>query len=239
MSQAASKPERSQAARKVGRHRIRKAIERMILEGRFRPGEKLVQFQLAKKFGVSQGLIREALFELKEFGLVETSDNRGMFVRSLDARSIYEMLVIREVFDGVAARECCGRISAEDAAKLRKTADAIYEAAVAERQDKKISLDRDFHLEIARLTDNRILMMWAQQHHVLGKVVGNARTIAPEETRRGHYAIIDAILSGDRDLAERAAREHVLAAWPTFEASLTRGPGSVLWLTGDKHAKKR
>jgi DNA-binding GntR family transcriptional regulator len=211
MSQAASKPERSQAARKVGRHRIRKAIERMILEGRFRPGEKLVQFQLAKKFGVSQGLIREALFELKEFGLVETSDNRGMFVRSLDARSIYEMLVIREVFDGVAARECCGRISAEDAAKLRKT----------------------------RLTDNRILMMWAQQHHVLGKVVGNARTIAPEETRRGHYAIIDAILSGDRDLAERAAREHVLAAWPTFEASLTRGPGSVLWLTGDKHAKKR
>jgi prepilin-type N-terminal cleavage/methylation domain-containing protein/prepilin-type processing-associated H-X9-DG protein len=122
-------------------------------------------------------------------------------------------------------------MSAEDGANLRKTAEAIYEAAIAGRREQKVSLDRDFHLEIARLTDNRILMMWAKQHHVLGKVIGNARTVGPEETRRGHHAIIDAILSGDRIEAERVAREHVLASWPTFEASLMRGPGSVFWLT--------
>jgi len=212
------------------------------LTGKLRPGEKLVQLQLAKKFDVSQNMIREALFELKEYGLVETSDNRGMFVRSLDARGIQEMLVIREIFEGVAARECCGRMSTKDASKLRKLADDILDVTLAGKHEAKIALDREFHLEIVRLTDSRILMMWAQRYHFLGKVVGNARTIGPEETWRGHNAIIDAIMAEDRNQAEEAAREHVRAAWPNLEESLVSGTCAIVWLTqnqcSDEHGRE-
>jgi DNA-binding GntR family transcriptional regulator len=232
MLQTAVKPRRSQAARKVGRHRIRKTIERMIVEGQFRPGEKLVQSQLAKKFGVSQGLIREALFELKESGLVETADNFGMFVRTLDARGIHELLVIREVFDAVAARECCGRMTPAAAAKLRAMSAKQYELAIAGHQKEQVALDRQFHLELIKLTDNRIMQMWAKQHHIVGKIMGNAQLVAPEGTHRGHLAIIDAILAGDRDLAEKAAREHIRVSWPIFEAAAT-DPNAILWLTDD------
>lgn len=239
MSQTSPKSNRSPASRKVGRHRVRKAIERMILDGRFRPGEKLVQAQLAKKFKVSQGLIREALFELKEHGLVETSDNRGMFVRSLDARSIYEMLVIREVFDGVVARECCGRMSASDITRLRKLADTIYQRAMDGRQQDKVALDRELHLKLAEMTDNRLVLMWAQQHYTFGKAFGMSRTVDPEGTRQGHHAILDAIAAGDREQAERVAREHVRAAWPHIEQALAAGPGMILWLPDDRPARKR
>lgn len=236
MTESASQIRRSRASRKVGRHRIRNTIERMILDGRFRPGEKLIQSQLAKKFDVSQGMIREALFELKEHGLVETSDNRGMFVRSLDARSIYEMLVIREVFDGVAARECCGRMPVEDGMRLRKMADDIFDLTMAGRHKEKVALDRQFHLEIVRLTDNRILAMYAHQHHILGKVAGSTMTVPAEETRRGHYAILTAILAGDRNQAEQAARAHVRNAWPPLEAALAAGAGGFVWLPEDKRS---
>jgi DNA-binding GntR family transcriptional regulator len=230
-------PRRALGSRKVGRHRIRREIERMILDGRFRPGEKLVQSQLAKKFGVSQGLVREALFELKEGGLVETSDNRGMFVRTLDDRSIREILIIREVFDGVSARECCGRASAADVARLHQMADEIFNLAVAGQEKKKAMLDRQFHLEIARLADNRILLTWSQQHHVLGKVFAAAS--GPEETLRGHHAIVDAIAAGDRNQAENLAREHVRAAWPTLVGLLTVDASELRWVPGKKKASPR
>ena len=237
MLRTASNSTDSSAPRKVGRHRIRKAIEQMILDGQFLPGEKLVQFRLTKKFGVSQGLIREALFELKEGGLVETSDNRGMFVRSLDARSMHEMLVIREVFDGVTARECCGRLTTDDAAELRGMADKIFDLAVAGRQKEKTQLDRQFHLEIARLTGNRILMMWARQHHVLGKVIGVVRD--PEETYRGHHALINAMLAGDPDEAEKMAREHVRVVWPALQEAMAHGSSAIQWVTENKPFKKK
>jgi DNA-binding GntR family transcriptional regulator len=234
MAKTLPKPRTSTALRKVGRHRIRKAIEHMILDGQFRPGEKLAQPRLAKKFGVSQGLIREALFELKEYGLVETADNRGMYVRTLDARGIHEMLVIREVFDGVTARECCGRLTEAAANKLRNMADEIFNLAVAGKQLQQLVLDRQFHLELVKITGNNILQMWAKRHYIVGKTVGSATPVAPEETRCVHRAIIDAILAGDGVEAERLAREHIRIAWKTMEAAVAAGPDALLWIKGKR-----
>ena len=99
------KSKRAPRARRIARHRVRNSIEHMIVNGRFRPGEKLVQLQLSRQFGVSLGMVREALFELEGLGLVESFDNLGVRVRSLDAQAMHELYVLREVFDGVAARQ--------------------------------------------------------------------------------------------------------------------------------------
>ncbi len=203
----AKKSPRSGSARKIARHRVRNTIEQMIANGRFRPGEKLVQLQLSRQFGCSLGMVREALFELEGLGLVESFDNRGVQVRSLDAQAIHELQVLREVFDGVAARECCGKMKERDAQDLRELAQRIYDLSVAGEFEEKNLLDRQFHLRIAELSNNRLLSDLSRQHQVLGKVWG--QTINAERTLREHVAIIDAILKADPDKAEALAREHL------------------------------
>ena len=201
------KSRRMPSTSRSSRHRVRDAIQQMIVDGRYRPGEKLVQLQLSRQFGVSLGMVREALFELEGLGLVESSHNRGARVRSLDAQALHELLVFREMFDGVAARECCGRLSEQDALELRAMAEHIYTLTVAGDYAEKNLVDRQFHLHIVELSGNRLLMMLARQHHVLGKVFGT--TADPEGALAGHMAIVDALLAGDKDQAERAAREHL------------------------------
>lgn len=202
---------RSSSAKNSSRHRVRSGIERMIVDGRFRPGEKLVQHQLSSHFGVSIGMVREALFELEGLGLVESSDNRGVRVRALDARTIHELDVIREVFDGVAARECCGKLKPQDAAELRQMAERIHFLSEVGAYEEKNLLDREFHLRIAELSDNRLLVALARQHQVLGKTSGSM--MDARGTLEGHVAIIDAIVSGDPDKAQQAAQLHLRYAW--------------------------
>ena len=74
---------------RLGRHDIRNEIERRILSGESKPGERLTQQSLARELGVGQGLIRESLFELQWLGLVESIDGLGMFVDKLDVARIF------------------------------------------------------------------------------------------------------------------------------------------------------
>lgn len=206
MEKLYAQPRHARLTSKSPRTRVRNAIERMIVEGRVRPGEKLVQRQLSRQFGVSLGIVREALFELEGLGLVESFENRSTRVRLLDAQAMHELQAVREMFDGTAARECCGKLSEQDAANLRQIAEQIYASTLAGDYEKKNLLDRDFHLRIVELSGNRVLIALARQHQVLGKVTGSMTDAA--RVRSGHFAIIDAILAGDANEAERAARCH-------------------------------
>src|SRR4029079_9354424 len=85
----------------LGRHRVREKIEQMILNGEPQPGHRLLQQHLAKKFGVAQGIVREALLELEAYGLVEAVDNRGVFVSQLNADKLLESFDVREVLEGL------------------------------------------------------------------------------------------------------------------------------------------
>jgi DNA-binding GntR family transcriptional regulator len=198
---------KSRRRKRSSRHRVRAAIEEMIVNGRVRPGERLVQLQLSRQFGVSLGMVREALFELEGLGLVESFDNRGVRVRSLDARTLHELLAIREMFDGMAARECCGKLTEATATELCGLAERIHELTLAGEYAEKNLLDRQFHLRVAELSGNRLLMALARQHDILGKSVGG--TINAQETLAGHLAIVRGLVSGDADEAERCARQHI------------------------------
>lgn len=201
------KSRRAAGTRRIARHRVRNAIEHMIVEGRFRPGEKLVQLQLSRQFGVSLGTVREALFELEGLGLVESFDNRGVRVCAVDAEMIHEIQVVREVFDGVAASECCGKLKTKDADELRRLADQIYVLFLAGEYEERNLLDWQFHRRIAELSGNRWLAALARKHQALGKTWGGATNA--QETLDGHLAIIGAILAGDSDRARAIACERL------------------------------
>ena len=207
-TQTAKSSDAATKKRVVARHRIREQIHGQILNGECKPGTKLVQQQLAEQFGVSMGLIREALLELQAWGLVEVHDNRGIYVRSWDADRVWEAYEIREVLEGLAARRCCGRISKQQLSELQDVVEAIFRSAKGEQWEENTRLEREFHNKIIQSSGSEIIGRLAANYHFLGKLFW-ARSDAAA-TRQGHLRIVQAIRANDPARAEAAAREHVL-----------------------------
>src|SRR3954462_15330380 len=93
------------------RGRVREDVRRMILTGELKPGSRLTQQHLAKKFGVAQSVVRESLLELQASGLVRSVDNLGIFVSDLDTNTLIHAYRVREMIEGLAARLSCERAS--------------------------------------------------------------------------------------------------------------------------------
>src|SRR3954466_6294206 len=91
------------ASPQTARHRVREDVRRLILSGELKPGTRLTQQHLAKRFGVAQSVVRESLLELQASGLVRSVDNLGIFVSDLDTHSLIHAYFIREVLEGLAA----------------------------------------------------------------------------------------------------------------------------------------
>ena len=89
---------------RVARHEVRDEIQRRILSGESKPGERLSQQSLARELGVAQGTVRESLLELHWLGLVKSIDHMGVFVDKLDVDTVCEAYQVREVLEGMAAR---------------------------------------------------------------------------------------------------------------------------------------
>src|SRR5918993_1763707 len=111
----------------TARSRVREDVRRLILSGELRPGTRLTQQQLAKRFGVAQSVIRESLLELQFSGLVRSVDNLGIFVSELDTDRLLQAYEVREMLEGLAARCCCERASRADVRELYEMAQRIYQ----------------------------------------------------------------------------------------------------------------
>jgi len=189
------------------RQHVRDEIQRRILSGICRPGERLAQQSLAKELGVGQGTVRESLLELEWLGLVESVDRLGVFVGKLDAAHLAEAYEVREYLDGLAARRACAHASQSDVAMLKEMAERIWALSSAGRLEEMGAADRIFHLEIMSLSRNRILLRLAEGYRVLGMAVRAARE--PRLVHEEHLGIVDAIRKNLPDQAEKLARRHV------------------------------
>lgn len=212
---------------RVARHDIREEIQRRILSGESKPGERLSQQSLARELGVAQGTVRESLLELQWLGLVESIDHLGVFVDNLDAARICEAYQVREVMEGLAARLACGHAGRADIAELRSMADNIYKLA-QEENNETASLDRNFHLRITELSKNSTLIRLSQTYRVLGMTVRAFRQ--PSVIHEEHLGIIGAIEHNFADEAEKQARHHVIGARQMIESQVLQGTFVPKWV---------
>ncbi len=212
---------------RVARHEVREEIQRRILSGETKPGERLSQQGLARELGVAQGTVRESLMELHWLGLVQSVDHMGVFVDKLDFASISEAYYVREVLEGLAARLACRNAGRADIAELRAMADKIYRLA-QEKDTETGSLDRSFHLRITELSRNGALTRLSQAYRALGMTVRAFRD--PAVIYSEHLRIIEAIEHNFADEAERLARGHVVDARQTIESLATQGTFVPEWV---------
>jgi len=204
-----STPEVKPMKARVARHEVREEIQRRILSGESKPGERLSQQSLARELGVAQGTVRESLLELQWLGLVETVDHMGVFVDKIDAERISQSYHVREMLEGLAARLACENASRSDITELRKMADEIFRLA-QNKKNETGTLDREFHIHITELSRNATLIRLSQTYRILGMTVRAFRK--PDVIHAEHLRIVEAIEHNFGDEAERQARQHVIGA---------------------------
>ena len=210
----------------AARHRVREGLREMILEGEVAPGSKLPQVQLAKRFGVSQAVIRESLLELRAVGLVEAVDNFGVFVSNLDKGMLVQVYQVREVLEGLVVRLCCDRASRGDLRVLEELAERVCELGMAGRHGEMGLLDREFHDRLMEISGNRMLDRLSESYRVFERVIRVARDF--EVVRDEHLGILRAIEAGDEALAEALMRAHVRAGREAFERQMSEEPLPIL-----------
>jgi DNA-binding GntR family transcriptional regulator len=189
----------------------RDAIRRLIASGRFKPGDRLGEPQLAAEIGASRSPVREALRELEQQGLVVSYPNRGCFVASLTPQDVEEVVTLRAWLEGLAARLASDRLNRLD---LRHMGEIVEQMARsdADQVRPRADLDAAFHLAIVRRSGNRrLLAIWESIDPLvwLIRLRGDSRAPTSEQLATEHRELIDALKAGP-DAAEAAARYHVV-----------------------------
>jgi len=212
----------------TARGRVREDVRKMILAGELKPGSRLTQQHLAKKFGVAQSVVRESLLELQASGLVRSVDNLGIFVSDLDTETLVHAYHVREVIEGLAARLSCERASRVDIREMYEMAERIHETALAGKLDERGVYDRHFHHRTIMISGNPLLLNLTESYQMLNMVVQVPRDHAL--ILEQHRGIVEAIEKGDGALAERRAREHVAGSRLTIGKAIADGTFQPHWV---------
>ncbi|MEV4254352.1 GntR family transcriptional regulator [Spirillospora sp. NPDC049652] len=187
-------------------------IREAIVRGEFAPDQRLVEADLARRFGASRGGVRTALLELAGEGLVERVQNRGARVRAVTVAEAVEICEVRMVVEGLCAAKAAERVTDEEAAELRAVG-ASMRAAVASGDVVTYSeLNQALHRRIREISGQRtaadVLERLRAQHvrHQFRLALTPGR---PNVSLAEHEAVIDEICARDAAAAERAMRRHL------------------------------
>jgi len=186
-------------------------IRDAILNGRYRPGQRLVADELAKEIGVSRMPVREALHRLEATGLVTLAPHRGAVVNELSEAEIIEIYHIRAVLDGLATRLAAPHLTKPDYDRLNAILDEMAAAAKAKDLDRVLRVNRDFHQRIWRAAHAPRLHSLLENLYDASQRFRQLSLVLPgrlQQLTQDHRRITQALARGDVNRAERFAIEH-------------------------------
>lgn len=182
-------------------------------QGIYRPGDRLVESELAERFGVSRTPIREALQRLETQRLL-TRDGRSLIVASLDHAQMAELYAVRQELEALAARLAAQHAAVEEVQVLRDMVEA--DRVLLGDPQALARANRRFHYQIHLASHNRYLVQ--QLDLVYRSMALMARTSLAakgrgEKALAEHLEIVDAIAARDGERAARALRDHLSIAF--------------------------
>ncbi|WP_178021558.1 GntR family transcriptional regulator [uncultured Paenibacillus sp.] len=188
-------------------------LKRKILTGELSPGTRLLVLDIAGQFQVSQAPVREALERMKQEGLITGIRNKGSVVSNITSKEIRDLFVLREIIEGYAVRTSMPTLSESDYATLEAIIRRMEEAVEQSDTLSILELDMDFHGFFYKRCDNQaILELW---NHMRTKVMRfmaiSNRHSTTDMLADWHRMLIDALRTGDGDVAEGAFIEHMHA----------------------------
>ncbi|MGK7755640.1 MULTISPECIES: GntR family transcriptional regulator [unclassified Roseovarius] len=199
------------APQKDAYHLILEAID----TGDYKPGDRLVESDLAERFGVSRTPIREALQRLETQSLL-TRDGRSLIVSSLDHNQLAELYVVRAELEGLAANLAARHAAPEEVRVLRDM--VTDDHALVDDPKAMARANRRFHKQIHLASHNRFLVQQLDLVHRSMALMATTSLAAmgrPEDALAEHDAIVTAIENGDAEAAGEALRAHISKAFVT------------------------
>ena len=196
------------------------AIRENILNGVLRPGQQLVQADIAAQMNISRAPVREALRQLEEEGLVESVPYRGTSVARLSRRDILEVFTLRGALEGLALRLAITCRTDEELMSLPPILDEMSEAAQGKDYAKLNSADIRFHTELCRLADHRhLIRSWEMNINLIRRILALRNKLSPFQVVVDmHRPIVAAVLARDAQAAQAAIEDHCINSGETLAA---------------------
>ena len=198
---------------------ITEFLTNAIIEGRLEIGQRLVENELQRKFGISRAPIRESFRILEKKGLVAIVPRKGTFVRKITQKDIEENFPIRACLEGLAARLAVSHIEPSDIEKMKSTLSKMIEAAN----------QNDFRTYFRFHSEYHEIFIHASKNDTLIEILENLRRQGVwfrlsylwhqesfEYATRVHREILDFFIKKDADRAEALVKEHILVALNRF-----------------------
>ena len=196
----------------INEARVYRELRTAILSGAFEPRAPLIQKDLCQRFRVSRTPVRDALNHLQAEGLVVAIPNKGVFVRTLSSKEIYEIYGIRILLEGTAAKSAAGR------AEKRRLNQILKEVSLLQKEKERMSF------ESVRQTGSKLhqLIMANSGNGMMKEILD--RIWAPIEISRvpfrdsreridqinlEHVEIIEALLKQDGEMAGDLMKAHL------------------------------
>lgn len=187
-------------------------LRQAILKGELKPGERLMEIQLAQRLGVSRTPIREAIRKLELEGLVTMVPRKGAEVAQITEKSLRDVLEVRGALEELTIQLACSKMNDKVLADLNETHTAFKQAIASKELTKIAECDVDFHDVIYNATQNEKLIqilnnlreqMYRYRMEYIKDPKSHKRLI--EE----HEEIIRTLKTADADGARKAIRIHI------------------------------
>lgn len=188
------------------------AYARLVAEisaGKLRPGERLIEVEIADRLGISRTPVREAIRQLESDGLVSHLPRAGSVVRTLEYAEIAELYEMRAVLEGTAARFAARAASEIEIAEL----EAIdTEMRTAPDAKSLYDANRQFHAVLLNAARNRFLVRAVEAVQKTLLILGPStleESARADQAIREHEEVVAALRARDADAAEAAMRRHI------------------------------
>jgi DNA-binding GntR family transcriptional regulator len=192
---------------------ITEFLAQSIIEGRYEGGQRLIESELQKKFGVSRTPIRESFRILERDGFVASTPRKGTFVRTMTKKFIEENFPIRAILEGLAARMASEHLTSQEIGKMESALSGMAKAGNKNDFKAYLKLHFDYHMVYIRGSRNdsligilenmmrhavwfRFAYLWHQENY--------------ENAIRVHRKILDLFIKKDTKRVEPLVRDHIL-----------------------------
>jgi len=189
-------------------------IREAIMTGALRPGQRIKERDVAAQMGISTTPVKEALRRLEQEGLVVSQPRRGAVVGPLVLTPPEEILQLRADLEGMAARLAAVKMTGAEKTALQARLVELEQLTerAAEDPEAVVAATSQFHRLIRAGARNEFLGRFIQTLAPFDRTARRSSTLDPVEARRDaeeHRQIVEAILAGDGEAAERVMHEHV------------------------------
>lgn len=198
---------------------LKETLEERIVTGKYLPGMRLDESELAAEFSVSRTPVREALIQLSFYGLIEIRPRRGAVVAEVSPQKLYEMFEVMAELEAMSARLAARRHNEADLAKIRDAQAACDKAFEAGDIDLYYYENECFHMAIYAASHNSFL---SQEATTLFRRLGAYRRLQLrirgrlKSSRDEHTGVVEALTAGNSELAAERLRNHVIIQGELF-----------------------